>query len=402
VAFRVLAGGEHPHFTTVNDFRLQHRDALAALFVQALKLCSRAGMRTVGHVSLDGTKVQANASKHKAMSYGRMKEEEIRLLGEIEKLLFCADEADASEDERYGRDRRGDELPDELARRETRLSRIREAKQALEQEAAEARAAHLRVLADEQRRIAETALEGKERRRAATQAAKSEAAADELAPRDDDDGDGGSSGTPLPSHQVPTTPSGEPTDKAQRNFTDPDSRIMIQSGGFVQAYNAQAAVSDDQVIVAVAVTNQAPDSEHLAPMVERVIENCGAPPEIFTADSGYWSAENGAYCEAQGVDAYIAVGRKTDEAALGRLPMSDVQDARWQMHEKVRSPEGRKIYARRKVIPEPVFGLIKRVMRFRRFSLRGLAKVSAEWAIVCTCYNLLRLFWAGGGLSAAA
>jgi hypothetical protein len=253
------------------------------------------------------------------------------------------------------------------------------------------------MLADEQRHIAQTALDGKERHRAATQAAKSEAAAAALAPSDDeddeDDQDAGSGSSPLPRHRVPTTPGGEPTDKAQRNFTDPDSRIMVQSGAFVQAYNAQAAVSDDQVIVAVAVTNQAPDSEHLAPMLERVIENCGTPPDVFTADSGYWSADNGAFCDAHGVDAFIAVSRKADDAALGKLPMSDVQDARWQMHQKVRSPEGRKIYARRKVIPEPVFGLIKRVMGFRRFSLRGLPKVSAEWAIVCTCYNLLRLFW---------
>ena len=394
VAFRVLAAGQHPHFTTVNNFRLRHREALAGLFVQVLRLCSRAGLRIVGHVSLDGTKVQANASKHKAMSYGRMKEEEKRLAAEIEALLFRADEADAAEDERYGQDRRGDELPEEFQRRESRQRRIREAKEALEKEAAEARAAHLRELAAEQRRTAETAATSKQRKRAATDARQSEAQADALAPRerDDDDDDDDAPGTDLPSHRVPTTTEGKPTDKAQRNFTDPDSRIMLQNGGFAQAYNAQAAVSEDHVIVAHAVSNQAPDAEHLVPMLERMRENCGASPEIFTADAGYWSETNSAWCTRHGIDAYIAVGRTTDDAKLGRLPMTDAQDARWQMHQKETSPEGKRIYARRKAIPEPVFGLIKRAMGFRRFSLRGLAKVRAEWAFVCACFNLRRLF----------
>ena len=393
VAFRVLAGEQHPHFTTVNEFRLVHREALSRLFVQVLKICRRAGMKTVGHVSLDGTKVQANASKHKAMSYGRMKEEEKRLSGEIESLLFRADEVDAEEDAFHGRDRRGDEIPEELQRRTSRLDRIREAKAALEEEAAEARAEHLRELAADQRRAAETTTDAAERDRARTRAEKHEAAANELAPRDDDDDASGTGATALPSHRVPTTPEGTPTDKAQRNFTDPDSRIMIQNGAFVQAYNAQAVVSEDHVIIAHAVTNQAPDNEHLVPMMERVDANCDGLPDLFTADSGYWSEKNGAYCDAKGVDAYIAVGRKSDEAKLGRLPMTAAQSARWDMHQKVSSDEGRKIYSRRKVIVEPIFGIVKQTMRFRRFSLRGLAKVPAEWGIVCTCYNLLRMYW---------
>ena len=168
---------------------------------------------------------------------------------------------------------------------------------------------------------------------------------------------------------------------------------MVRSGVFLQAYNAQIAVSESQIIVAHAVTNQAPDQEHLGPMLQRVREACGRYPDITTADSGYLSESNMATCEAHGVDAYIAVRRKgEDHAHLGRLPMTRAQDARWQMHQKVTSPQGQSIYARRKVIVEPVFGQIKEARRFRRFSLRGLAKVASEWAIVCLCHNLLKLY----------
>ena len=398
VAFRVLAGGEHPHFTTVNTFRLEHRDAHAGLFVQVLKLCARAGLSTLGHVSLDGTKVQANASKHKAMSYGRMKEEDKRLAAEIESLLFRADETDQREDDQYGRGQRPEDLPTELQRRLDRQQRIREAKAALEQEAAQARAAELREGAGELRVQAEVALDPTVGKRAGTRAAHSEQQADELSPRpedhdDSDDGEGGSPAAQLPTHQVPTERSGLPTDKAQRNFTDPDSRIMVRNGVFLQAYNAQAMVSEAQIVVAHAVTNQPTDPQHLVPMLDRVGANCGGLPEVLSADSGYLSELNVAHCESQGVDAYIAVRRKGQEGdSLGKLPMTSSQHVRWEMHQKVSSPIGRKIYARRKVIVEPVFGQIKQAMGFRRFSLRGLAKVSAEWAIVCLCHNLLKLY----------
>jgi transposase len=406
VAFRVLAAGDHPHFTTVNAFRLEHRDALSGLFVQVLKLCARAGLSTVGHVSLDGSKVAANASKHKAMTYGRMKDEEKRLAAEIEALLFRADQTDRHEDEQYGEGQRADDLPEEFQRREVRLRRIREAKAALEKEAAQARAAQLRELAAAQRRHAEQALDGTERKRAATRASKSQQQADQLSPRrddDDGDGDGGGASTELSTHRVPSTPEGEPTDKAQRNFTDPDSRLMVRNGVFVQGYNAQAAVSDSQVIVAHAVTNQPPDQEHLVPMLERVHEHCGRLPERLTADTGYLSQRNIAYCEANGVDAYIAVRRKDDDdSELGRLPMSEAQDVRWRMHQKVTSAAGQAIYARRKVIVEPVFGQIKRALGFDRFSLRGLPKVAAEWGIVCLCHNVLKLYRAVGSLGGLA
>ena len=326
VAFRVLAGGAHPHFTTVNAFRLEHREALAGLFVQVLRLCSRAGLSTVGHVSLDGSKIAASASKHKAMSYGRMKREEQRLAAEIESLLFRAEQTDQREDEQYGRGERPDDLPRELQRREARLHRIREAKAALEKEAAQARAAQLREQAAAQSQRADVAHDATERKRAATRAAKSRSQADELSERhddDDDDGSGGGAVSGLPSHQVPATPSGEPTDKAQRNFTDPDSRIMVRNGVFLQAYNAQAVVSESQLVVAHAVTNQPPDTQHLVPMMERVRETCGSLPELLSADSGYVSEANITYCAAHGIDAYLAVRRKgDDDASLGRLPMT--------------------------------------------------------------------------------
>lgn len=402
VAFRVLAAGEHPHFTTVNAFRLEHRAALAGLFVQVLKLCARAGLDTVGHVSLDGSKVQANASKHKAMSYARMKEEEQRLAAEIEALLFRADQTDQRDDEQYGPGQRAEDLPEEFQRRDTRLRRIREAKAALEKEAAEARAAALRHAATGHRAQAERALDPTERKRAATRARKSEQQAERLSPRDDDDDGDGSASAGMPGHRVSTTPSGEPSDNAQRNFTDPDSRIMVRNGVYLQAYNAQVAVSESQVIVACAVTNQPPDQEHLVPMLQLVREATGCYPQRTTADSGYWSEGNMAACEALGVDAYIAVRRKgDDDARLGRLPMTPAQDARWRMHQKVTSPDGRRIYARRKVLPEPVFGQIKEGRGFRRFSLRGLAKAGAEWAIVCLCHNLLKLYRAAPTLAPA-
>ena len=177
---------------------------------------------------------------------------------------------------------------------------------------------------------------------------------------------------------------------------------MVRNGVFLQAYNAQVAVSESQVIVACAVTNQPPDQEHLVPMLQRVREATGCYPQRATADSGYWSEGNMAACEDRGVDAYIAVRRKgDDDARLGRLPMTPAKDARWRMHQKVTSPEGRRIYARRKVLAEPVFGQIKEGRGFRRFSLRGLAKAGAEWAIVCLCHNLLKLYRAAPNLAQA-
>ena len=393
VALRVIAGGSHPHWTTINGFRLQHRVALADLFTQVLKMCVRSGLRTLGHVALDGSKVQANASKHKAMSYGRMKDEEKRLAAEIETLLQRAEAIDAAENDEFGADKRGDELPEELQHRESRLRRIREVKAELEKEAAEARAVKLRDNAAELRKkLSDPTYPPRAKVAATTLAAKSEKQADELAPRDDDDDDDdGKPNTQLSLHRVQTTPAGKPKPGAQRNFTDADSRIMLRNGAFMQAYNAQAAVSEDQIIVGHGVTNNGTDAEHLEPMMERVRTNCGGMPRILSADTGYLSEANITYAAKSGIDAYIPA-RKSDAAKLAAVPATEKLIAHWAMQDKVSSRRGRAIYAKRKVLVEPVFGQIKSAMGFRRFSLRGLQKAASEWGIVCACHNLLKLF----------
>jgi transposase len=399
VAFRVLAGGEHPHFTTVNQFRLDHREALAKLFVQVLRLCRKAGLVKLGHVAFDGSKVAANASKHKAMSYKRMQEEERRLEAEVKALLARADEADRREDAQYGVGQSPEDLPEELQRRESRLSRIREAKAALEKEAAEARTEELLDQARAQReKASDERVEPAERERAATRAEKAEEKARELSGKDsDDDGpEGGSATGDLPHHRVPAETDGTPKPITQRNFTDPDSRIMVKGGEFLQGYNAQAAVdAESQIIVAAAVTNQPPDQEHLAPMLGQVIENCGEAPAVASADSGYFSRENAEACAAQGVDAYIAVGREPAERPTTSESPSPAQQARMAMAAKLGTAEGKAIYARRKCIVEPAFGQIKQARGFRRFSFRGLGKVRAEWSFVCATHNLLKLFRSG-------
>ncbi len=400
VPLRVISGGSHPHWTTVNEFRLQHRVALAALFTQVLKLATRAGLRTIGHVALDGSKVQANASKHKAMSYGRMKEEEQRLAAEIEALLRRAEATDVAEDSEFGADKSGDEVPAELQHREPRLRRIREAMAELEKEAAEARAAKLRENAAELRtKLDDATCSSGEKKAAKTLAAKAEKQAEKLAPRDDGDDDGDGAKTELSLHRVPTTPAGKPKDTAQRNFTDAESRIMIRNGAFMQAFNALAAVSEDQLVVAHGVTNDGTDAQHLGPMLERIRENCGAMPKIVSADTGYLSDANITYCAQSGVDAYISVG-KSEVGRLSTEPLSQKLLVHREMHEKVSSRRGRLIYALRKVLVEPVFGQIKGAMGFRRFQLRGMQKVGSEWGIVCTCHNLLKVFRAHRRLAA--
>jgi transposase len=392
VAFRVLAGGTHPHFTTINEFRLKHGVALGGLFVQGLRLCARAGLVELDHVAVDGTKILANASKHKAMSYKRMKDEEARLTAQVQSLLEQADEADREEDQTYGvgQDPWCD-VPEELRRRETRLARIRAMKAELEQEAARARAQELRKQAVEQHaRASDPDLDVAERKRSSTRAKKNEAKARDL--DGDDDSQGGETGD-LPSHRVPHGRDGTPTPDAQRNFTDPDSRIMVRGGSWVQAYNAQIAVDEAaQVIVAQAVTNQPPDPEHLVPLRRKVRGSLGDGPRRATADSGYYTGANVEYCEANGIDAFISVGRTTHHGETGFVATAGAGPTRERMVEKLTTRLGRAIYRRRKVIAEPPFGQIQAARGFRRFSLRGIGKVRFEWALVCLTHNLLKLF----------
>jgi hypothetical protein len=284
-------------------------------------------------------------------------------------------------------------VPEELQRRESRIERIRAAKAELEREAAAARAQELRANAAGQReKSTDPAVLPIERKRAATRAAKSETQADEI---DDDDGDdsGASASSELATHRVPHSADGRPKPESQRNFTDPESRIMVKHGAYVQAYNAQAVVDDTaQVIVAQAVTNQAPDQQHLVPMLKLVQNTVGESPIRASADSGYFTAANVEYCDKQGIDAYVSVGRIDHHGQTRFNAAAAPSEARDRMQAKLTSRLGRAYYRRRKVIVEPVFGQIEQARGFRRFSLRGLRKTGFEWALVCLTHNLLKLF----------
>ena len=341
IAFRVLAANNTPDFRTVSDFRKDHLAALSGLFLQVLGFCQRAGLVKLGHVPLDGTKVRANASRHKAMSYRRMKEKEAQLAAEVAELLRRAQEVDDEEDRRYGKDKRGDELPEELAFREGRLEKIREAMAALEAEAQAAAEA-----------------EGQEH-------------------------------------------PGVPEDKAQRNFTDAESRIMPGPGGrdFLQAYNCQAVVDHaHQVIVAARATNQSSDKQQAAAMMQETIDNVGAVPREVSADAGYYSAKAVDDLQALGVDPFVAPeqtrrGRVVPPAPRGRIPSQ--LSPRDRMRRKLRTKRGRQRYALRMETVEPVFGQIKAGRGFRQFLMRGLEKVQGEWSLICTGHNLLKLFRCG-------
>jgi transposase len=359
VAVRVLAGDQHPDHDSIAEFRKRHLGALAALFVQGLRLCQAAGLVTLGHVALDGTKLKANASKHKAMSYARMEETERRLEGEVRALLEQAQQVDAAEDAQYGRGRRGDELPAELARRESRLAKIRAAKAALQAEA-QARAAH-------------AADAGRAKRAARAQRV------------------GGAKGRPA---QVPDPAQARPAPTAQRNFTDPESRIMVDGATkeFVQGYNAQAAVdSQAQVIVACGVTQAAGDVGQFVPMLAQVAAHLGQLPVQVTADAGYFSEANLTAPQFAAIDFYVPPDRQPHgrDVAAGRNRQGAFSDA---MRAKLQTAAGRAVYARRKTIPEPVFGQIKQGRGFRRFWLRGIGKVRGEWGLICLTHNLLKLF----------
>ena len=370
VAFRYLAGDQHPDHATLAEFRKRHLEALAGLFTQALLLCEKAGLVKLGHVSIDGTKIKANASKHKAQSYARMGETEQRLKREIDALLARAEAADAAEDAQYGKSQRGDELPQELARRESRLKKIQQAKAELEQEA--------REKAEQERAAAEARLaQRREQERRTGKKARGR------------------------QPQVPDPEQAQPEAKAQRNFTDPESRIMpdgANKGSFLQGYNAQAAVdATAQVIVAADLTQQANDKEQLLPMLAQVKTNMGRKPDAASADAGYWSEANATDESVAEIDLHIATGRdkheETPAPATGSPPQGAT--AKERMRHKLRTEAGRAVYKRRKAIVEPVFGQIKERRGFRRFSLRGLEKVRCEWKLVCAVSNLLKLFGSG-------
>jgi hypothetical protein len=352
VPFRVLAANQHPDHDTIAEFRRRHLNALSGLFVQILHLCQKAGLVRLGHVALDGTKLRANASKHKAMSYGRMKEKITELEAQVAELLAEAEAVDAAEDAQYGQGRRGDELPEELRFRQRRLEKIRQAKAALEAEA-----------------------------------------------REQSEVKGADDGETLP--QGSAEPK-SPAEKAQRNFTDPDSRIMRDGAtkSFEQSYNCQAAVDNQaQVIVAAQVTQKANDKQQVKPLIEQMKTNLGeAKPRVVSADAGYFSEDNVKYLESEKIEPYVATGRQkhgTVEpvAPRGRIPSGATVQER--MARKLRTRKGKREYSKRKETVEPVFGQIKEVRGLRRFLLRGLDGVQAEWSLICTTHNLLKLFRSG-------
>jgi hypothetical protein len=369
VAFRYLAADQHPDHDTIAAFRQEHLGNLSQLFVQVLQLCQRAGLVKLGHVALDGTKIQANASKHKAMSYERMGEAEKKLEAEVQALLAEAARVDAEEDGKYGKGKRGDELPKELARRESRLEKIREAKAALEQEAREAA----------EKKQAEVEAQLKEREKQERERGRK------------------FGGRPP---QAPDPEQAKPEAKAQRNFTDPDSRIMKDGATkeFVQAYNAQAAVdSHAQVIVGAAVTQEANDKKQLVPRLKEVKVRMGRPPQQATADTGYFSEPNVTDAQLRGIDLFVPPDRQKhgEKRPATTGPPSPEATVTEQMRHKLRTAEGQAVYKLRKAVGEPVFGQIKEARGFRRFLLRGLGKVQAEWQMICATHNLLKLFRSG-------
>lgn len=393
VAFRVLAAGENPHFTSLSEFRATHRQALANLFHQILRECMSAGLVKLGHVAIDGTKMKANASKHKAMSYERMEKEDVRLTTEIEGFLDQAAATDAEEDRLYGVGQQQHDLPAELRRREDRRAKIRAVREALKQETAKRRAAELQHMADELRAKAEDPTTPPAQQAGfTTAAARHDQQAAEL---DDDDPPPPSADGDLPRNSPPAKPDGTPQPKAQRNFTDPESRIMIRDGGFLQAYNAQIAVDEGaQIIVAAALSNQAPDAEYFEPLLRRVVDNCDAVPTCVTADSGYFSADNVAVADAMGTEPFIAVGgHRRDGTPEDGLARPDHQTApRREMRALLATTRGRAAYARRKATVEPVFGQIRACRGFRQLSFRGLLKNRCEWLLICATHNLLKLW----------
>jgi len=348
--FMMIAALDAPDFRTISDFRKRHLKALAGLFVQVLKLAEKAGLVKLGHVALDGTKIKANASKHKAISYERMKTREAELQAEVDRWLSAAEGADASEDKLHG-DKRGDEMPEWVTDKQKRIETIRAAKAALEAEAKAAAAEEARHRAEiEDKREAE----GRKK-----------------------------------NGRTPAPPSDKPDPKAQRNFTDPDSRVLLTKDGYIQGYNPQAAVDGEaQIIVAHTLTCSMSDHGQLVSLIDGIEANLGRRPWEISADSGYLSEANLASLEARTINAYIATGRAKHPADVKRKIGGPLTQG---MRQKLKRAGWRSRYRLRKQIVEPVFGQIKQARGFRQFLLRGIDAVAAEWAMICIAHNLTKL-----------
>jgi hypothetical protein len=345
VDFMAVTARQKPDFRTINDFRKRHLKALQGLFKQVLQLCRHQGLVKLGHVATDGTKMQANASRRKAMSYGRMDAAEESLQAEVDRWFAEADRIDAEEDQLYGEDQRGDELPDWIKSRQKRIEKIQEARRALEEEA---------------------------KAKAETERAENQ-------------------GKPRKGKQK-KPPEGIPEGKAQRNFTDPESRIMKTSKGFDQCYNAQAAVdAESQVIVGQRLTNRGNDRKELLPMLEHIEENLQQRPREVSADSDYHSEEVLGELKQLKIRGYVAVGKHSHGKGQVVKQKPKPGTHRYEMMMRLRKGGYRSRYRLRKQTVEPVFGQIKHARGFRQFLLRGIEKVEAEWSLICTAHNLLKL-----------
>jgi transposase len=378
VAFRYLSGDQHPDHDTIASFRERHLEALKGIFLQVLKLCEKAGLVQLGHVALDGTKVKANASKHKAMSYDRMCQRERELITKIADLLTQASAIDSREDQQYGKGQTADQLPRELKRSQQRLAKIREAKAALEQEAREHAAAKKAEI--------EAALAARAEREAET---------------------GKKTGGSKP--QIPDPATAKPEAKAQRNFTDPESKIMRDGAtkSFMQAYNAQAAVDgEQQVIVAHEVIARGNDSAQLVPLLAQVVANLGRKPTAASADAGYFSQEQLTDPRLNGIDLHVPPDRQRhrdrppDDPPPPPPPSGTAEPPanptfKDLMRQKLKTTAGYLLYRMRKAIVEPVFGQIKQARGFRSFSFRGETKNRAEWGLICATHNMLKLWRSG-------
>lgn len=346
--FMAVTALQYPDFRTISEFRRRHLEALKGLFRQVLRLCERAGLTRLGHVALDGTKVKANASKHKAMSYDRMAEKEKRLKKEIREWFAESDRIDAEEDRQHGATRRGDEPPEWMKSKQERLAKIRAAKRALEEEARQKAEEAARAAGKSDKEIEEAGKEAK------------------------------------------------PAPKAQRNFTDAESRIMKGSDAFVQAYNCQAAVDDVcQVIVAQRVTNEATDVRQLKPILAEMKTNTGRNATEISADAGYCSEENLRELKRRNIRGYVATGKDSHSDGRAKGRNRSQKPCRKEMARRLRIGGFHSRYRKRKTLIEPVFGQIKQARGFRQFLLRGLEKVAGEWSLLATAHNLLKLFtWA--------
>jgi transposase len=365
-----VTGLNRPDFRTISDFRKRHLAALSKLFAQVLLLCRQAGLVKLGHVAVDGTKLRANASKHKAMSYQHMVQQEPKLAAEVQSWLDQAAAADAAEDAEHGADRRGDEMPDWMADKQRRLERIRAAKAQLEAEAKAGPDA-----SDPDGPGPSSGMQERGHRKKTKPAAPADA----------------SPSTGTPADPAPADPT--PPDRAQRNFTDPDSRIMPSGGGFVAGYNGQIAVdAAHQIITAQRVSTNPADFDALASLVDGIVDALGKAPAEVSGDTGFASEANLHAMDERGVRPYLCPGRlrhgSTDPAAkrvLNRTPRMQA------MADSMRRAGRRSRYRLRKQVVEPVFGHIKHARGFRQFLLRGLTKVRGEWAMLCTAHNLLKL-----------